>query len=310
MRVAPSCALAGLLLCAAAAAFGADGGTLDGTKRELQQLQSDQKNKTGQTGDKVKLDTPTLDLAPEAGSAEAWLANKLRKERKLKEQGRDKPEANSNWLVEGVEKLEKEENAAKGTNNAAAKPATTTETAPHAIDSSDSQYLLKLFDEQKKPADSKATTAKSSVTATPDPLAPFMQNWLGSSPVRGQFFDQFAGKKPDGGGVGEGTPVVGPNYRSSAVSTTTPVLAAEPVTAEKTNPYLAELNTPILTREVTTEASQLQSLNSPTAAPEAARSTGPAPLPADTTSDSRERAKAPLPGLTDDKKYFPQLKRF
>src|SRR6186713_2919605 len=133
MRVGRSSALAALLLLAAGVAHGAEGagGTLDSTKQELRQLQNDQKNKGGQSGDKLRLDAPTLDLQPDAGSSEAWLASKLKEERKLKEQ--KKGETNSNWLVEGVEKLEKEENAAKGPGNPAAKGNATAETAPHSV---------------------------------------------------------------------------------------------------------------------------------------------------------------------------------
>jgi hypothetical protein len=306
MRIARSSALAALLLVAAGLAYGAEGasGTLDSTRQELKQLQSDQKNKTGQSNDKIRLDAPTLDLRSDDGSPEAWLASKLKEERKLKEQ--KKSETSGNWLVEGVEKLEKEESVAKSAGGPSGKGAASSETAPHPVDQSDSQYLLKLFDEQKKPADNKSTAAKSSPAGAPDAFAPFMQSWLGSSPVRGQFFDQFA-RKSEGGG--EGAPVVTSNYRGPSNSTAV-VVAPEPVVAEKSNPYLTELNAPILTREVVNDTSQLQPMGAPLIAPEAARGGGPVLLPAEPAPDARERGKAPLPGLADDKKYFPQLKRF
>ena len=306
MRVARSSALAGLLLVAAGAAYGAEAtGTLDETKQELRQLQSDQKNKAGQNSDKLKLATPGTELQlQDSDSSAAWLADKLKKEKKLKE----REKTTNNWLVEGVEKLEKEESETKGTNNAGPKEAVTTQAAPHAIDQSDPQYLLKLFDEQKKPADNKSTAGKSSTSAQPDAFAPFMKSWLGSSPVRGEFFDQFA-RKPDGSAAG-GSPVPPVDYHGPAGSAVTPVGGRDPIVADKGNPYLTELNAPILTKEVTGEATQLQSMGAPLLAPEAAGKGGPVLLPSDPAPDNRDRPKTTLPGLADEKKYFPQLKRF
>ncbi len=153
MHPVRSSVLAVLLLATAGAVRGAGdtGGALDATKREIRQLQSDQKNKTGQDNDKLKLGVPTMELQPDASSPEAWLADKLKQEKKLKQ--RQQTNANSNWLIDGVEKLEKEDSSAKAMGHDAAKETTTTETAPHPIDQSDSQYLLKLFDEQKKSTD-------------------------------------------------------------------------------------------------------------------------------------------------------------
>lgn len=303
MRCARSSVLAGLLLVAAGTACGAEGagGTLDETKRELRQLQADQKNKAGQPGDKLKLATPAIEIqAPESANASAWLSDKLLEERKLKEQKAGK----KNWLVDGVEKLEKESAQAKEGTATGTKESTTSDSTAHEIDQSDPQYLLKLFDEQKKTTDGKSTAGKSSAPATPDPFAPFLQNWLGSSPVRGQFFDQFAGK-PDSGG---GTTSPG-DYRGPTGAGGGPVAPAEVASTEKVNPYLVEMNAPLLPKEMTQEAPQLQSLGAPVPAPEPGKG-GPVLLPSDPAPDSRERGKPALPGLADEKKYFPQLKRF
>lgn len=297
-------ALAGLLLAAAVAARGAEappGGTLDQTKAELRQLQSDQRNKAGQQGGKLKLDAPTMDVqvAPDAASPEAWLSDKLKQERKLKEA----KDAKKNWLVDGVEKLEKEGSHAKDAAAVVAKDVDGSQSAPHAIDPSDPQYLLKLFDEQKKPAEGKASANKAT-TATPDAFAPFMQSWLGSSPVKGQLMDQFVSKTDNGG-----TPVLPGDYRGPTGPANAPVAVHDAVGAPKENPYLADLNTPILTKEVAQDAAQLSSGGAPAASSEVARSAPvlPASAPA---ADTRERPKGPPPSPADDKKYFPQLKRF
>ncbi len=307
MHCARPSVLAGLLLLAAGVACGAEGpgGTLDATKQELQQLQSDQKNKAGQTTDKLRLDNTGIDLQlRDANSPQAWLSDKLKQERKLKE---EKAAAGKNWLVEGVDKLEKE-NAQSKTATPANKTDAGDQNPTQAIDQSDPQYLLKLFDEQKKTTDTKSASAKSSVPAAPDPFAPFLQGWLASSPARGQFFDQLT-RKPDAGIAG-GAPIVPSDYGSPGPATVGGAVALHDAAAtEKANPYLAELNTPILTKEMLGEAASTPALGAPLPAPEATKS-GPAVIPLEPAPEARERPKAPLPGLVDEKKYFPQLKRF
>ncbi len=313
MHRPPPVALAGLLLVAAVAARGADAppaGTLDQTKAELRQLQNDQKNKAGQSADKVRLDTPTLDLqtTPDSGSPEAWLAKKLKKDRKLEE---DK-KAQANWLVEGVEKLEQEGSQAKDGAGVAPKGGQGSQPAPHAIDQSDPQYLLKLFDEQKKITDNKPAAAKPAA-ATPDAFAPFMQSWLSSSPVKGQLSDQFL-RKSDSGASNSVPGALPGDYRgpdSAGGPTSVAIASRETASGPKENPYLAELNSPpILGREVMQDAPQLQSLGGAPAVTTEVGKGAPVLQPSAPAADTRERPKGPPPGLTDDKKYFPQLKRF
>jgi hypothetical protein len=311
MHRPPPVALAGLLLVAAVAGHGAEaqppGGTLDQTKTELQQLQKDQKTKAGLEGGKLKLDGPVTDLQlmPASGSPEAWLSDKLKKDRKLKEQ----KEANKNWLVDGVEQLEKEDAQTKTPKAVGSKDDGGNQSGPTQIDQSDPQYLLKLFDEQKKISDNKSSAGKAPASASPDAFAPFMQNWLGSSPVKGQLLDQLV-KKAESGGFAAGAPAGAGDYRGPTGPADVPVAAThDAVAATRANPYLADLNSPILTKELVQEAPALQSMEAPAVTSEAGRG-GPVLLPSAPAADNRERPKGPPPSPADDKKYFPQLKRF
>jgi hypothetical protein len=308
MQRRPPVALAGLLLLAAVAGRAAEtqpsGGTLDQSRTELQQLQKDQKTKAGQESNKLKLDGPAVDLqkAPDAGSPESWLANQLKKDRKLK----DEKDARKNWLVDGVEKLERADAQSKDPNAVGAKDGSDRSTGQ--VDPSDPQYLLKLFDEQKKSSDSKSAAGRSPAAASPDPFAPFLQNWLGSSPVKSQLLDQFA-RKTDGGSL-PGAPAVAGDYRGGGGSSDVPVVVShDAAAATKANPYLADMNGAILAREAVPEAPPLSSMGAPAMTSDPAK-TGPVLLPPAPGADNRERQKGPPPSPLDDKKYFPQLKRF
>ena len=179
-----------------------------------------------------------------------------------------------------------------------------------ARDASDPQYLLKLFDDQKKRADPKEAATKSRPPA-PDAFAPFLKSWLGTSPVRAQVMDQF-NKGSEVGGPAVGTGGGSADFRPllSAVPTGSGTGLPPPAGQAKPNPYLVELNAPLPVRESSTGIAPAASVDQllPGGAGPVASPLTPAllaPLP-----DVRSPAKGPPPGLTDDKKYFPQQKKF
>lgn len=306
MRIVRSALVVTLLLAGANAARAAEQttGALDQSKQELRQLQSDQKSKTRQTSDKVRVSTPVMEVQPGQGSAESWLANKQAKEKKLRE---GRASANPNWLAEGVEKLEKEEAQAKTPETAITKESAPKESVTQPVNQADPQYLLKLFDEQKKTGEAKST-GKTSATPAPDPFAPFMESWLGSSPTRGQFFDQTVRKSevaPASAPAGGTT-----DYRRLASTSAAPAGLPEKAVVEKSNPYLADLNTPVLSKEIVAETSQLQPALGPSTPAAQVPASAVSTQPTTPLRETRERPKAPPSGLVDDKKYFPQLKRF
>ncbi len=310
MQRASSSVLGALLLAVMPIAAAAeDSAPLEATKKELQQLQSAQKTKPGATGgESLKLDTPTLDV-PSAtlGASEQWLAKKNKQDRKREQQKKDA----ENWLVNGVDKLGRENAQGNGKAPTAAdqdaKESSDATAADAAIDSSDPQYLLKLFDDQKKQPAGKQADAKPHATPGPDPFAPFLQNWLSSSPVREPVLSQFS-KSSDAGG-GAPMPASVADYRPASATPVSVATGREAPGADKPNPYLIELNTPLPAKDLSAGAGIAPIVDASVLAPEASKA--PATIaPLDPLPDARTPAKGPPPGPADDKKYFPQLKKF
>ena len=110
MRVARSSLLGVSLLLAAQAAGAEASAPLESTKQELRQLENTQKNKSGPgMSDRVKLDTPTLDVggAGNPGMPQ-WTERRKEDEKRAR---REKQRKEENWLVNGVERLGREETA-------------------------------------------------------------------------------------------------------------------------------------------------------------------------------------------------------
>jgi hypothetical protein len=313
MRGTSASVLGALLLAAIPAPAAAeDNAPLQATQQELRQLQSTQKNKTGDsTAGGLKLSTPTLDVgSAERSAVQEWTTRQ--KQEQLQSEERKRREA-GNWLVNGVEQLSKEETK-PGTTKTTGEPADPTEADglnATALDPSDPQYLLKLFDEQKKHSDPKDTAAKVRSTPAPDPFAPFLQGWLGTSPVRDQVMDQFK-KGSEAGGLSGASGGSSTDFQPAAVVSSSGNRASltEAAQQAKPNPYLVELNAPVPSRDMLAGSSAMSA-----AGQGLASGTTPAPAPLttpllDPLPDNRAPAKGPPPGLTDDKKYFPQQKKF
>lgn len=296
------------LLAAVAPVAAAESAPLESTKQELRQLESAQKNKTGAvTSDSVKLSAPALDVRGDEDKVlKQWTAGQKAEERKREQQKRK----DDNWLVNGVDHLGKEGAPGATKTGQPAEPADNNAMVA-ARDASDPQYLLKLFDDQKKQSDPKDAAAKSRPTPAPDPFAPFLQGWLGTSPVRDQVMDQFK-KGSEAGSLPVASAGSSSDFRPPAVvaSSNSSAGLQEPAGQAKPNPYLVELNAPMPTRDASAGAFPMASVDSLSAS-------GPAPVSAPLTTplldplpDNRTPAKGPPPGLTDDKKYFPQQKKF
>jgi hypothetical protein len=209
-------ALLGSVLLAAVAQGTEGGAPLETSRQELRKLQG------GQTADEApsakdglrpslpSLVTPGQESLP---PPELLSPEKLEKERKLQKER----EARKNWLVNGVQQLEKTDKAKEDMGPPETEKLPAAETTKPS-ESQDPQYLLKLYDEQKKIEAERQGDAKVQRRAPTDPLAPFLQGWLGNSPARGQFFDEFA-RKPDAGPTGT-APVIGPAPSSSGYNAT------------------------------------------------------------------------------------------
>jgi len=311
MRTARASVLGTLLLAAAQAPAAEEAAApLESTKQELRQLESAQKNKAGDVAGGVRVSAPVMEVrSDESSTIRMWKMEQ--KEKEARRQQELKQREASNWLVNGVEQLGKEGTKPDETKDGQAS-ATGTGTLGATRDPSDPQYLLKLFDDQKKQSDPKESSAKLRSTPAPDPFAPFLQGWLGNSPVRDQVMEQFK-RGNEAGGVslasGGGN---SPDFRPPAVVSAGGNGPAPLQTAgeAKPNPYLVELNAPIPAREALGGTATMPAAD-PTLPSGLSAALVPQTTPlVDPLPDLRAPAKGPPPGLTDDKKYFPQQKKF
>ncbi|MSU45969.1 MAG: hypothetical protein EXS42_02280 [Lacunisphaera sp.] len=293
----------GLFLLAVGAAGAAEpAAPLANSAQELKTLQRDQTTKnSGVANGKLSESLPQMQ-GPTPGAPLLELARQPKSDAELKELKRKA--AQKNWLIDGVDQLGK---------NSAAKSRGTRDTKETGIageeeklDSSDPEYILKLYSELQKEVEAKAG-AKQAATPQADPFAPFLQGWLGSSPARGKFFDESI-RRPDAS-LGTTTPggltVSGNNRVFSpvevAVSTWGAVVEAQP------NPYLSGLDLPSLPEAGGSRTAAALNLGPVTKSLDSK----PADLPGGTQPAVRAAEKKPLPSaLAEDNKYFPQLKKF
>jgi hypothetical protein len=307
MRVLLRRALFASVLLAAMAQGTEGGAPLETSRQELRKLQGGQKAgeapsaKEGLRPSLPSLVTPGQESLP---PPELLSPEKLEKERKLQKER----EARKNWLVNGVQQLEKTDKAKEGLSQSETQllPAAS---AAKTEEGRDPHYLLKLYDEQKKIETERQGDAKVQRAPAADPLAPFLQGWLGNSPARGQFFDEFS-RKTETGPVGP-APVVGPATPSGTHAATPTLGLAGPdkaPAAAAPNPYLTEL-APIRSSQpapsaLTSTGAFNPAANNPVFSPPVVVAPPP---PAEVRQPER---KAPQPPSADDKKYFPQLNRF
>lgn len=302
----PRTSIVGALLLAAVPAFAAEeAAPLESTKQQLRQLESTQKDKAGAaaTGP-VKFSTPVLETQRDEDGTKAWRAQQKQEERQ-----RQQKRESENWLVNGVEQQGKD-GVKPGTISGETTATPEADPLNATRDTSDPQYLLKLFDDQKKRSDAKEPAAKSHAAPAPDPFAPFLQNWLGNSPVRDQVMDQFK-KGSETGGMSSAPMGGGADYRAPADAPAGPgATLREPAGPPKPNPYLVELNTPVLARGPVAGGSAMPAVDPVFSSGATSLGSPVAPAPLDPLPDIRPAEKGPAPGQTDNQKYFPQQKKF
>lgn len=296
-----------LLLAAGAGADEKPGGApLESSKQALKSLQADQAAKSGDatagrlTDGLPQLSTPvpgavTPDYSP-TGEA-------MKKERELQR----KRAAQKNWLLNGVEKLGRDP---KGRTAPAGEDRDVLpKDGEDEADSSDPDDLLTLYTEQKKAEDAKAE-ARQSTMARNDPIAPFLQGWLGNSPVRGKFFDEFV-RKPDTGG--EAVTSLGPAESSltrvaAGLAPADEGIRGSAAATARPNPYLAGLELSALSDRGgggRIDPSPGASLTLGGSGRTPAAPVGDADPPA-RPAEKKPSTLAP----SDNEKYFPQQKKF
>ncbi|MDI1248248.1 MAG: hypothetical protein PSV13_05130 [Lacunisphaera sp.] len=307
MRHRPVTLILLLLVATAAGADGQQGGApLETSKKALQELQADQATKSdlNATGKSIADGLPQLRtpapgvVAPEQGQP----GNRRAGDNDLKK----KKAGQANWLLDGVDKLGREtkDRRQAGRDSRNDLPADEEEKP----DSSDPDYVLKLYAQQKKEAEEKTEARQVTRTRT-DPIAPFLQDWLGNSPVRGKFFDEYVRKSEAGAGpASAGGPAdIGSNQLSIHSPATMDRPVAAPV-APQPNPYLAGLESPANFESGTRGLDLLPSGPAAFGGDPSGPSRGPAmePNPAPRAVEKKPTLLAPL----DNEKYFPQQKKF
>ena len=318
MKLAASVVLGVLAATAAAGAEDANAPLAD-AKQQLQQLQRDQaaaKSGAADSGLKgslpeVRLTMPGRDEQP----ATAVFPNRKEKDQeKARKQAREK-----NWLVDGYNRL--------GGERDAVVPGDQTRRQSHSADALNDEDqagehddLINLYEHQSKsgngspPKGRAAEDKKDAGFTAADPMAPFLQQWLANSPVR----DVVLATR-GAGNAGGGTPdsLNGPGPGDSSVVPVGGAMLATPVALPAgaalaaENPYLAALSLPVL------PAGLPPGLPTPPPAVDAGMSPVSADkpavaLPGDSaaTAGKNDLRKPPVTPADEDKKYFPQLKRF
>ncbi|AOS45842.1 hypothetical protein Verru16b_02932 [Lacunisphaera limnophila] len=295
-------ALLALLTAAHAVAAEADA-PLSGAKKELRDLQPGR----GTTGtpsvkDGLKSGVPTME-APPSTTVPTYTRPTPQKLEREKEQRKN---AQKNWLVDGVQKLEADQGKKPLLPGEEIK-----ETEPgdgeEKIDPADPAYLLKLYDKQKKTDDAKSAETKAQRAPRPDAFAPFLQDWMAASPVKDQLLGEMS-RKATGTNLPAPSAVAGaPIGVRGAVMM--PDLGRANGPAAAPNPYLADSASP-----VGPTAGSLPLLTAPVGPAvglqDLVTNPAPAPLLQPVPTAAPADRKAPPPPLADDKKYFPQLNKF
>ncbi len=291
-----------VVLAALAARAGEQGAPLEKSKEDLKALQKDQgaPRGAGALGE-LREAMPAIQ-SPVTASLPTEANPRQNSEAELKK----KKEAQKNWLLEGMDKLDKNPR----TKGAAKGDLTATEGEHGQADPNEPASLLNLYSEQQK-NDEARDAAKQSKAVHTDPLAPFLQGWLADSPVRGKFFDEYV-RKPDGLTVPGGTAAAagpentsGPGLPDAAAGGLGSRNGPAGAPTVQANPYLQGFDSNMLQdagsgNRQSAAIPMLQSAGIPPPGNVAE------PVPALRPSDKKQ----PLPAVPDDKKYFPQLKKF
>ncbi|MBI2510523.1 MAG: hypothetical protein HYV96_00970 [Opitutae bacterium] len=292
-------------LGAAALAFAADdpNAPLAHTKEQLQSLKKDEAARNAGTQSGAKLDLPALNTPGQ----ELDLPAPKREDGDAKN---GKRAGQKNWLLDGYDKLEsKRASTGVGARRSDRKGSASADEKP--LDPNDPDYFLRVYERQRAERDAKQLDARAPgrvgelKTAADDPFAPFMKDWLANSPVRDALKDAFRSE-----GTSEfAAPAVGPGATPAGSSPNAPTADAPRATAAATNPFVQALGLPAL------EAPKPAETRAPPADVQNAPGAPPLPTPASTIYDLPERPKVDLkqtlpPPPAEDKKYFPQLKKF
>lgn len=306
MRRGPVTLVLLLLAASAAGADGQGGAPLESSRQALQELRADQavKPDVNANGKNMADSLPQLRTSSPGAVTQDLVqpGNRRTGEKDLKK----KKDGQANWLLDGVDKLGREAKDRSRTGRDPRKDLP--EDEEEKPDSSDPDYVLQLYAQQKNEAEEKAEARQAS-KARPDPIAPFLQGWLGNSPVRGKFFDEYVRKSDAGAGpaAADGPAESGSSQLPGHAPLTADRPAAAPVTPQP-NPYLAGIEAPT-NFESGPRGIELLPGSPPTFG---GGPSGPARGPAMEPNPAPRAVekKSPLLAPSENEKYFPQQKKF
>lgn len=304
-----------VLGCAASAAAQESGAPLSNTKQQLQSLSKDQSaQKTSESTDLglrsalpgINAPAPPIDLA---------LPKPPGDERERKD-GRKRKD-DKNWLLDGYDKLDRKRTGAQ--TGARERDEKLEELEEELLDPKDPNYFLRVYEKQREETLAKQeqqqmrAEAASSTTSNAgnDAFAPFMKEWLAGSPVSDALRDSLGGARAgQSGSIVEAGALPGgarPESRETTTLNVTGLLGggeSKSGAGPATNPFIQALGL-----GAAAESKPLD-VQSPVAEPVVLPPRPAVPeltLPEKAKTDTNFR---PPPSPADDKKYFPQLKKF
>lgn len=281
---------------------------LQSTRQELRKLEDSQKASTtpsakdGLTSDLPAIQTPGQEVLP---FSQITAAERREKERERKQ------DAQKNWLLNGVDKLAKSSAAKPADNRKETEVPASNHQEENAVQADDPQYLLKMYDEQARAEEARHPQERTQSTSRANPLAPFLNDWLGNnSPVRGQFFDEFVNKPSSDAGLGSrpvtASGALGSVDHNFAPTATAPTASGEP----HENPYLLAATTPSQAGLSSPNPGTPPSGMGFTDNPANVVNQPPMPVLTPVPAEAPPPKKPQTAPWTDEGKYFPQLKKF
>lgn len=292
------------------------GAPLEETRKALRQLQKEQAQGRVPVDGKSRGVLPTIE-APDiaAATAAGFPAVTPERDRNEDEALRRKREAQSNWLVDGMLRLE-------GKNADGTPTALSEEDQEKPVDGSDPDFLLKTYlKEQRAAEEAKAKGQDKDALATPpaDPMAPFLREWLRGSPVEKTALaglgasgkgpsSEFSGANPIEllGGSPAGPGSAGTPGGGIGDSDIGRELGRLPDAGQ--NPFLQGLDL----NPLPASGSTLQNLPGSNVSPPPVAG-NPAPVVSTLPEPIQNRAaerRPPPSALKENEKYFPQQKKF
>lgn len=309
MRFAPAVAFA--CMCATLGALEQDrGAPLAEAKQQLQTLRQDQgaRDGTEKLGDSLRGAVPQV-AVPGPAVTEAAKPPRPPPERTSGEAA----DQARNWLVDGYERL----GPTRSTDRRRGSPRAGAEENP-PLDPKDPDYFLRLYERQRVESQALAQGTRDraqglNADAPANAMAPFLQEWLAGSPVKSVLADVLRPTSEPGSSaeptLRDPRGVGGRTAEADRSGNLGPQgIAAEPMTwsPPARNPYLAALEI---------APPQRDSRGTALAAAPVPPSSGPANARQPEGISPKGGSKAPSdfvppPSPQDEKKYFPQLKKF